>query len=74
MRGVLGVCLCGVRAMSDPRDIEKLLEARIRDMQELVFRAKTHEGRQAAYSQMASLCRQLTAETLLRLSREQVTP
>lgn len=52
---------------------EQLLERRIEDAYQLVIAARTHEGRQAAYAEMRYLCRQLTADTLLRIQRAAVT-
>lgn len=52
---------------------EQLLERRIQDASDLVWAAKTHEGRQAAFAEMRYLCQQLTADILLRIQREAVT-
>lgn len=55
--------------MNDPV-AETLLERRINDAYALLIEAKTQEGRLAAFDAMCALCRQRTAETILRMERE----
>lgn len=55
--------------MNDPA-AETLLERRIDDAYALLIQAKTPEGQRAAFDEMRSLCRQRTADTILRMERE----
>lgn len=49
---------------------EELLERRIEDAYRLLIAARTQEGKRAAFDEMRYLCRQRTADTILRMERE----
>ena len=50
--------------------VEDLLERQIDDAYQELIRCKTPEGQRAAFAAMRALCRQRTAETILRMERE----